>query len=151
MEVVDVDYGPIGQRPHFHSSIFFALSDGQCALECCHDAYVVGLLESNEPHVVGEEPARIMRISRDQFERLGAKLAGPPEPADLGRAQVAMLQLEEAMGSLSGAFNYYTQRGDIPRALVVAEHPLPADAGRFKLKQETLASTLSATRRSRMH
>jgi len=60
----------------------------------------------------------------------------------LGRAQVAMLQLEEAMGSLSGAFNYYTQQGDIPRALVVAEHPLPAYAGRFSWASQLSAQAL---------
>ncbi|MCH7841295.1 MAG: AAA family ATPase [Chloroflexi bacterium] len=60
----------------------------------------------------------------------------------LGRAQVAMLQLEEAMGSLSGAFDYYTQRGDILRALVVAEHPLPAYAGRFSWASQLSAQAL---------
>ena len=60
----------------------------------------------------------------------------------LGRAQVAMLQLEEALGSLSGAFNFYTQQGDIPRALVVAEHPLPDYAGRFKWASQLSAQAL---------
>ena len=83
------------------------------------------------------------------FQRgLDTKRDKPPdeESADLlfglGRAQVAMLQLEEAMGSLSGAFDYYTQRGDIPRALVVAEHPLPAYAGRFRWASQLSAQAL---------
>ena len=83
------------------------------------------------------------------FQRgLDSKRDKPPdeESADLlfglGRAQVAMLQLEEAMESLSGAFDYHTQRGDIPRALVVAEHPLPAYAGRFSWASQLSAQAL---------
>jgi len=83
------------------------------------------------------------------FQRgLDANRRKPPDEASaellfgLGRAQVAMLQLEEAMASLSGAFNYYTQRGDTRRALVVAEHPLPAYAGRFSWASQLSAQAL---------
>ena len=41
VEVVDIDYCPIGQRSHLHSGIFLALSDGQCALEGHHGAFAV--------------------------------------------------------------------------------------------------------------
>ena len=60
----------------------------------------------------------------------------------MGRAQVAMLQLDEAMGSLTAAFDYYTKAGEITRALVVAEHPLPAYAGRFRWASQLSAQAL---------
>ena len=50
----------------------------------------------------------------------------------MGRDQVAMLQMDEAMGSLTAAFDYFINAGKIRRALVVPEYPLPAYAGRFR-------------------
>jgi tetratricopeptide (TPR) repeat protein len=50
----------------------------------------------------------------------------------LGRAQAATLQrhqLGEALGNLSRAFDYYAQIGDVPRAVAVAEYPLPVGVG----------------------
>lgn len=85
----------------------------------------------------------------DHFQRgLDTKRNNPPDEEyaeflfGMGRVQVAMLQLDEAMVSLSGAFNYYTQQGDIRRALVVAEHPLPAYAGRFNWASQLSAQAL---------
>ena len=50
----------------------------------------------------------------------------------LGRAQAATferLQYHEALNSLTRAFDYYVEVGDIPRAVVIAEHPIPLVAG----------------------
>lgn len=83
------------------------------------------------------------------FQRGLASTEGKPMDSEgaallfgLGRAQVAMLQLEEAMGSLRGAFDYYTQAGNIPQALVVAEHPLPAYAGSLRWASQLTAQAL---------
>jgi DNA-binding CsgD family transcriptional regulator/tetratricopeptide (TPR) repeat protein len=46
----------------------------------------------------------------------------------LGRAQLAALgrsQIPEALGNLDRAFDYFTESGDVERAVTVAEHPLP--------------------------
>ena len=53
--------------------------------------------------------------------------------AGLGRCQVATLplfQLEEAVASLSKAFDYYVKTGNADLAVAIAEHPFPASAGR---------------------
>ena len=50
----------------------------------------------------------------------------------LGRAQLATFerpQLLEADENLDRAFDYYTQAGDVERAVAVAEHPTPALTG----------------------
>ena len=41
----------------------------------------------------------------------------------LGRAQTAMFQWKEALASLTAAFDYYAQVGDVDRAVAVAEVP----------------------------
>ncbi|MCH8282445.1 MAG: tetratricopeptide repeat protein, partial [Chloroflexi bacterium] len=51
----------------------------------------------------------------------------------LGRTQVATFEthrLQEAVATLSRAFDYYAGAGDVERAVAVAEHPLQASAGR---------------------
>jgi len=73
------------------------------------------------------------------FQRALAAKAGQPVDAEaaealfgLGRAQVATVEtyrLSEAVATLSRAFDYYAESGDVERAVSVAEHPLPAAAG----------------------
>ena len=73
------------------------------------------------------------------FQRGLAAKAGQPVDAEaaealfgLGRAQVATVEtyrLSEAVATLSRAFDYYAEAGDVARAVSVAEHPLPAAAG----------------------
>ncbi|MFB3092762.1 MAG: AAA family ATPase, partial [Dehalococcoidia bacterium] len=75
------------------------------------------------------------------FERALAAKEGQPMDAEtaallsgLGRAQIATLplyQLQEAVVTLSRAFDYYAEVGDVDRAVAVAENPLPAAAGHF--------------------
>ena len=55
----------------------------------------------------------------------------------LGRAQVATLQNEEAVASLSRAFDYHVEAGDVAGAVAVAEFPLPPVSGREGLTQLT--------------
>ena len=41
----------------------------------------------------------------------------------LGHAQLAMNQVPEAVSSLTQAFNYYAESGDISRAVAIAQNP----------------------------
>ena len=75
----------------------------------------------------------------EHFERALAGKEGQPmdaETADIlfgvGRAQAATFdrpQRHEAVASLSRAFDYYAEAGDVPRAVAVAETPMFALAG----------------------
>ena len=76
------------------------------------------------------------------FGRALAAKEGQPIDAEgaallfgLGRAQAAILQGEEARASLSRAFDYYMELEDVPRAVVVAEYPLPPLPERTRLTQ----------------
>ena len=73
------------------------------------------------------------------FQRALAAKEGQPLDTEtaqlldgLGRAQLATLeryQMQEAVGSLSRAFEYFVQTGDVPRAVAIAEIPLIGPAG----------------------
>ena len=51
----------------------------------------------------------------------------------LGGAQAALLQRQNAVASLSKAFNYYADVGDIERAVAVAEYPITPSIGRSQV------------------
>jgi len=63
----------------------------------------------------------------------------------LGRSQAAALpryQIGEAVASLNRAFDYYAEAGDVPRAVAVAEYPLPTFAGQRIGVAEVIARAL---------
>ena len=49
----------------------------------------------------------------------------------LGRAQIALLELEEPLSNFERALNYYAEAGEVERAVEIGEYPLPAWAGYF--------------------
>ena len=87
------------------------------------------------------------------FERALATKEGQPVDAEiaallfgLGRAQVATLplyQIQEAVVTLSRAFDYYAEVGDVGRAVAVAEHPFPAAAGHFTGSGQLIARAMA--------
>ena len=63
----------------------------------------------------------------------------------LGRSQAAALpryQINQAVASLNRAFDYYEEVGDVPRAVAVAEYPLPTFAGQRIGVAELIARAL---------
>ena len=50
----------------------------------------------------------------------------------LGRAQSALVQIPEALASLTRAFDYYAESDDVARAVTIASTALPAYAGRLE-------------------
>ena len=85
----------------------------------------------------------------EHFRRGLAAKEGQPIDAEtaallfgMGRSQAATLQLEEAMASLGRAFDYFVHAGDVPHALAVAEHPLPAYAGQLRWASQLTARAL---------
>ena len=63
----------------------------------------------------------------------------------LSRAQLATLprpQLGEAIPSLVRAFDYYSEVGDVSRAVAVAQYPLPPAPGLFKEVTQVISRAL---------
>jgi tetratricopeptide (TPR) repeat protein len=63
----------------------------------------------------------------------------------LGRAQAATLplyRLREAVNSLSRAFDFYSETGDVELAITVAEHPFPTTAGHATGRPQLIARAL---------
>ena len=88
-----------------------------------------------------------------QFERgLAAKEEQHPMDAvtaallfGLGRAQAATFerhQYHEALNNLTRAFDYYVEVGDVPRAVAIAEHPIPLVAGEAAERVQLLPRAL---------
>ncbi len=50
----------------------------------------------------------------------------------LGRAQSALVQIPEALASLTRAFDYYAESDDVARAVAIASTPLPAYPGHLE-------------------
>ena len=64
----------------------------------------------------------------------------------LARAQLTTLPLhllQEAVTSLSRAFDYYADAGDVNRAVAVAEYPLPATPGPFASVTQLISRALA--------
>ena len=150
------------RRARMHREIGETLERLYASELTVHAAELADHFSQAEPGTADEKLVRYSRMAGERalatyayedalahFQRgLAAREGRPPDEewADLqfglGQAQVAMLSLDEAMVSLSGAFDYYAQTGNVHRALVVAEHPLPAYAGRFRWASQLSAQAL---------
>ena len=74
------------------------------------------------------------RAAYDWEEALGhfQRALAAKEGSTVDAAMAALLplyQVSEAVGSLSRAFDYYAQAGEVEQAVAIAEHPLPTMAG----------------------
>ena len=85
----------------------------------------------------------------DQFQRVLDAKGSDSTDAEaaaalfgIGRAQSALVQIPEALASLTRAFDYYAESDDIARAVAVASAPLPAYTwrleGAIKLSERAL-------------
>jgi len=76
--------------------------------------------------------------AKDHFQRGLAEKEGKPVDreaagalAGLGKAQAALLEIEDAVSNLRRAFDFYEQAGETETAVTIAEYPLPVMAGRL--------------------
>ena len=69
-------------------------------------------------------------VDAKESDRTDAEAAGAI--FGLGRAQVALGRIEEAIPNFSKALDYYSDRGDIVNAVAIGATPLPAWAGRLE-------------------